>query len=138
MSYVQTPSSSRLSQAREPDASGVVSGAIREALMRVDPSSMPRTAPPDRISSSMRPLLGLSVGRVLPVLALEVLADQAIREPRRRRIEGPRDERHPRQLLEHGGVIDGLLWRLTPGESTVAGHQHHGGGEGIAVAEALQ
>src|SRR5688572_836962 len=125
MSYVQTPSSSWFSQACEPDASGVVSGAMREALMRVEPNSMPSTAPPDRMDStalagcrftdsspadSLLPVVG-----VLPVLALEVLADQTLWERRRRGREGSGHERHPRQLLQHGCVVHGLLRRLAPG-----------------------
>src|SRR4249919_2587392 len=55
MSYVQMPSLSWFSQVVEPDASGVVSGAMSDALMRDEPNSIPRTAAPDRISSATPP-----------------------------------------------------------------------------------
>src|SRR5688572_15849085 len=120
---------------------------MREVLMRVEPNSMPSTASPDRIDSAVllecgftdatsgRSLL-LVVG-VLPVFSLEMLLDQALRERSRRWCERLGDERHARELFQHGCVVDGLLRRLAPGEWRVTGHQHHGGVQRVAVLEAL-
>src|SRR5262245_515313 len=99
MAYVQTPPSSWFSQACDPEASGVVSGPMSDALMRVEPNSMPRMAPPDRMSSAGVPISSslLSVVAIFSVFALEVLLYQAFGKTRRLGIERFRHESHARE-----------------------------------------
>ena len=113
MSYVQTPSLSWLSQACEPDASGVVSGAMSDALIRVEPSSMPRMAltRPDQLRGTIESLVHgqprstrLAVGGARPMLAPEVTVQEGIVDRSGLGIELERQPGHRGDRLERDGV----------------------------------
>ncbi len=92
----------------------------------------------DRLDDLGEPLVHAPGGRAPRLRLLDRLADEPVGQPGRVRVQGAGHERHPRQLLQDRGVVDGLLGRLTPRERPVAGHQHHRGVERVARPEGLE
>src|SRR5436190_3370842 len=131
MSYVQTPSTSELVQPWEPAASGVVSGAMRAALIRVEPSSIPRMASPARIisaapsgrwSTSARSI-HLAVIGARPVLAPEVTLEEGVVDRTGVWIEQKRPLGDRRDRLEGDGVRDCVGRVHAPGERPMGADQ---------------